>query len=995
MKHQIPDVVNGYELDEGDQFGLFDIVVPKATINLVKNPAMVTKDITQYKVGSGCAVSLTSDYQRRGLSSLKVVPTSGKCYVYYDLGDEGSLIENQKIYFSCDILGPEGGEFLIYATNESNILKSEKRKFATTGEWKRVWVGFTLTTQTSLHLCIEKVNIGSREPFYLDGFQCEYSDHVTTYCDGDQVGFIVGTEDYGWISGRSISQSKRAENSRSGGYCVNLKKIGFVLRGIIGLGMHPVESVALDLVSGAGMYQKTKDLQREFSLVGTIFGKDRNEIMKIKRKLIYLLSSKNVFPDQPILLKYCKKDENGFSRSKEFDIKCVYLEGLEGVTDNNNAEQVSIRFKLYDPYITVPGNRGTAFNNKKVLLDVSNLIRRTPVISGDQTTALWENMMPGVITDHANEVNVENLIEDKYTGYLYSGINTVIYWNGTTWVSYNTGISGSLNNIGIDSIGVLYAVTNVAVYYRRRGAASWVLLEDDASVSIYMDMLYVDKTKTLARHVAGTPIFYARYITGSPGYTQIGYRSLIRKSTFVPWGTAPTGTGATLVSYAVDENNSVIYLHTSDGKIYKTTLTGAWVLIGTTNSNVGGEPNQHTLEYSSNGRLYLAGNKGTTITYTNRYGSTVVLTYNIMAYWDGYDWKQVPVFGNDDIYDPTGDSQFYSRWTHQVKELHDGRMIASGRWISPKFGLKVGIAYFDDNNIYPLDLGMVYTNSSLNYPSMASGIYEDSAGRLYIGVFTFNEVAYSSHVQFPLNSNPIYNGGDAPAYPEFYIDGPMELDVIKNGFANKGIILDNLFVDDGEQVVITTGKFGMKMHSNVRGNMNSYISHLTNFEFRLNPGINRIVEFSHVSNIVYDFPEITNAAFDISFIEDISPALTDNGVVYFSYIYTDMGGGEYTGQIKLFSDSARTALIAHTTTEFGFLGWYNLIADGGSGIVGAVYVNLTFATQSYNFYMRTGSCYMLWKENHTSLTEGNVRLYNERLLVDDIDKLIIGEDNIL
>src|SRR5687768_1054745 len=103
QRHRIiPTAPDGYALDPVR--GLFSVVIPEATTNLVTNPSVETATTGWTAVGGSIARSTTQ--QRRGVYSLAVTPTSGTTDgVYFGTV---SLTSGTTYTASVDVYGAPG-----------------------------------------------------------------------------------------------------------------------------------------------------------------------------------------------------------------------------------------------------------------------------------------------------------------------------------------------------------------------------------------------------------------------------------------------------------------------------------------------------------------------------------------------------------------------------------------------------------------------------------------------------------------------------------------------------------------------------------------------------------------------------------------------------------------------------------------------------------------------------------------------------------------------
>src|SRR5574341_261227 len=194
--------------------GLWSIVVPEGTQNLVTNPSLEV-NATGYTAVGGTAVR-DATQQRRGVYSLKVTPTAGvNDGAYFEI----TLLTNKQYTFSVDVLGVNGVPYKIYIYDVTGAVVLATTTFTGTGKWQRVTVTATTGANTSHRLYVMKNNSADTGIFYADGWQCEQKAYNTTFVDGDQDGCT-------WDGAVHASMSTRSAQSRAGGRDIDFDTYG-------------------------------------------------------------------------------------------------------------------------------------------------------------------------------------------------------------------------------------------------------------------------------------------------------------------------------------------------------------------------------------------------------------------------------------------------------------------------------------------------------------------------------------------------------------------------------------------------------------------------------------------------------------------------------------------------------------------------------------------------------------------------------------------------
>jgi hypothetical protein len=350
--HTVPEVAAGYILDP--TAGYFSIIVPEERTNYVWNPSFETND-DQWSASGASAFARVSTYARRGLYSLQCTPTAALTdgIGYSDPG-LGGLPAG---YFSYSIdLWAYPGVPMIFEATTGGVTRSVIT--VGKGRWERIGGVHHAALAGGASLTIRKNNSWSTYPFYVDGAQIESGLYPTTYIDGDQVGYKQGLLDYFWLGNPHDSFSKRTANCRSGGKVVPLKDLGLEVMSFTGLGMAGVENDIMDFGTlDGGEYHDTHMPTRQFTITGAIFGKLHGKIQQKRKDIIDVLKPDLVIPKQAMVLRYefgrgCEKD------GLVLELPSVYVEGMGGQFDNFHQERIALTFNAPWPYLLEDGYEG-------------------------------------------------------------------------------------------------------------------------------------------------------------------------------------------------------------------------------------------------------------------------------------------------------------------------------------------------------------------------------------------------------------------------------------------------------------------------------------------------------------------------------------------------------------------------------------------------------------------------------------------------------------
>lgn len=321
----------------------FAVVLPEESVNLVTNPEVY--DLDGFNANSGATIFLSSDYQRRGVNSLKVVTIAGgKAFFLFP----SALTAGEAYTFSVDILGP--AVLKIYFGNEQGeIIGSYKMVYAS-----NFWIRESITEIVSANtrsLVIESVDARS---FYADGWQCERKPYATTFISGnlESRGDLSFYPDggYGWMGMTHRSRSYRRIDVVDGGRPVPLSDFGLKVTEFSGFGHAAKEIYSTPWAFHDGSaYFGEVITNRQFTIGGWIIGENIRDVMYKRGWLVDALSGPRCLHIQLF------DGEKPISELAE--VICSYQSGLEGVHSNVTQEKVAITFLSWNPYVRMHGNK--------------------------------------------------------------------------------------------------------------------------------------------------------------------------------------------------------------------------------------------------------------------------------------------------------------------------------------------------------------------------------------------------------------------------------------------------------------------------------------------------------------------------------------------------------------------------------------------------------------------------------------------------------------
>lgn len=447
--HTLPEIRSGAPLPH-----FVGVIIPEETTNLVTNPSIETATTNYTAVGGSIARSATKQYH--GTYSLAITPTAATTDgAYYGTI---SLTSGTTYTLSCKFWGLPGVKYKISFATTGGVDLAVK-PFIGTGRWQWLWVTYTETSTTTRRLYFAKNTHTSTGVFYVDGVQVEAKAYPTTYCDGDQLGLLVGQQPpaYLWTGTVHASTSTRSALTRAGGKVVNIRTAyGFLLTGIIGLGMATPNNVSIPYtVLDGARYQRTTKPPRTFSLTGRFQATTTAHLDRLTSDMRQAFDRDLVPLQQPLVLLTEPRDECDNPTGDFAQVQCIYAGGLEGNDTSALAEDAAPTFTTYLPYLS-GGDGGASLTVQTSVSNANAILKRSP--SGTWS-ALGTGVGSGVVL--AMVIGSDGSLYACGTFPSMGGVANTAYiarWDGSAWNALSTGGNDFVNDMAFDPSGNLYAI---------------------------------------------------------------------------------------------------------------------------------------------------------------------------------------------------------------------------------------------------------------------------------------------------------------------------------------------------------------------------------------------------------------------------------------------------------------------------------------------------------------------------------------------------------
>lgn len=806
----LPSVENGYELDPIKSF--FSLVVPTGAdaTNIVINPS-VEVNTTGYVPVVGGSIARDATTQMFGVYSLNNTPgATASDGVYYN----GVALTSGTLYWSSVWFKGQAGLKYVWGIWSTVFTTQVQLKFVAQGIWQRLVISFQPTVTATYYPYLLKDNQTNTTAYNLDGLQVEAT-NLTTYIDGDQKGFVRGRADYYWQGTAHASPSVRISQSRAGGHVVALSDYNFHVTGMIGMGMGGRVNQLLKIGRGGASYGGSVTTDRQFALVGGIYGNSLPDLQRHRKALIDALKDDVVAPDQPLKILYQQVDDYGDSITPLFEIPCV-VDGdpLAGQITNNYAEMLGLTFRALGTYLMQEvGEAATALLFSSSIANANNILQRSAL-------GVWSALSTGTNS-------FVNALAYGPDGKLYVGgtftsaggvANTsgIATWDGVQWAALGTGVTGgtTVTSLVFGPDGSLYVggqftamggVANTARIAKWNGAA-WSALATGANGAV--NALAISTNGTLYAGGAFT------LMSGVANTVQIA------RWNGAAWSAMGTGVGdgAAVRALTADALNGV-YIGGDFTLINGSTVAGwaYWTGSSWTTSTLGfagvGSPGAWAISIGPDGRVYFGG------TFSS---AGLISAANVAILTPG-TWAK---------------PQFTAMGSGAAPQVQAFGFDANGfLYVGGQFTIAGGLATPGGVAIWT---GSTWIPAEISLPSLGLGVTSfalNTDGRFAMG-FSTSVTATGPAV------NTVTNVGTTAAGEKIIITGPGTFWRIANVTTGKVIYL-NLTLLAGEVATLNlSDPTGYTFISSFRGNiLNTIVAGSSPSDFTLPSGNSSIVFF--------------------------------------------------------------------------------------------------------------------------------------------------------
>lgn len=796
--YKIPEIQSGYELDPGN--GWFSVLMPITLTTINTNPSFELGTTGYTAVNS--ALARVSSYQRRGVYSMSVTPSSTALS-----GTYLALTTVTGSQYSCglDLYAPGGGWFDLYFADSSGNRISRVASVRGANYWKRLWVNFSEYAGGSRRVYLVRRAGGNTQPFYVDGVNLLPTQYKVAYFDGDKKGFLAGTTPFYWNGTPHASTSTQILDCGNGGYEVNLLDLGLRVMAVVGLGMMQFANISTPISDGGARYQRSVPVERSFALVGTIMGSTLDEIQRARASLQAALTPQRTATMQELVLRYHRTDPCTGDETETLDIPCVFdSAGLAGSLTNNYQENIELPFKQYLPQILLDGQQGAVLGYQSTVANFANIGYRD--IDGS-----WHAMGTG-----ANDA-IRTIYVDDATGYVYIGgdfssvngvANTdgIAYWDGAVWHAMGTGTDGGGRVFAITKgpDGKIYAggsfstmsgvanTSRIAVW----DGSNWAPLGTGVNGSV----------NDFAFDADG--ILYVGGFFTSAGGVAVNYVASWNGTVWAAMGAGVSGGGAPGISAVSVGPNGYVYVggaFTTGGIVACANIAqwdgSAWSALGT-----GLNDGVLSSKIGPDGYLYVGGG------FTTAGGITAMY----IARWNGNAWSAL-------------DGGALTSSVNDIEITPENHLIIAGPPSVDSYPFPDQIAVWTGTTYIPVDIDISGGSAQVHTAAY------DKAGRLYVGGYWTDTDALAATITAS-------NTGGNRAHPTIRFAGPGSVWQVRNYTNNQFVFFKNLTLLPGEIAILVTDPLNYSFTSNFRGNLQDHIAEGTT-DFFLMLGSNNVSSF--------------------------------------------------------------------------------------------------------------------------------------------------------
>lgn len=380
---------------------IWQIIEPIANRNEFTHPLPWTTD--GFTATEGATLESSTERMRNGGPVLKVSGGGGWSH------EVKGLVVGEWYSLGFDFLGYETEQVEVYLDGTTFIGGSIAQ-----GRWRRLNIPFLASSTTH---AIEVMWYGDGS-FYTDRICVTKGKEPHTFFCG--FGFAPDSgEHFHWEGAPWASKSVHNGLDRRAGRIVDLDDL-FTVEQAIGFGMAPINLRRTDVLTDGAVPQGYTTESRDFSLIGTIQGKDRVELFQ-KRKKLSMLIRPDALDGQPLNLLHQFVDATtGEPLSEQVTIECRYKDGLRDAPKYATVADDVITFEAHLGYFYANAMDGYRLG-EKVPLESNNVIMK-------RKTGEWV-ALPGL------DGEVRCLAEDN-AGRIWAGgdfTGKIAYSRGGAW----------------------------------------------------------------------------------------------------------------------------------------------------------------------------------------------------------------------------------------------------------------------------------------------------------------------------------------------------------------------------------------------------------------------------------------------------------------------------------------------------------------------------------------------------------------------------------
>jgi hypothetical protein len=414
--------------------GLWSVVVPEGSTNLVTNPSFENGVTGWVAGGTGASVTRSATYSAFGGASMLFADASASGGEYASTNNidvSASTVYTWSFYWRKVAAVSQTGTYRVdFYTGGSVLISSVTGTFppGNIGDWRRTTLTFVTPATTAYVVLVYLAPSSGAYSLYVDGVQLEQKAYATTYIDGDQPGCY-------WAGAAQASSSSRSATTRQGGRVIPFRNFNWRTTALIGLQVAALNTITTPYaLIGGGYYQRSIAPPRAFTIVGGFDCASQIELSRARSDLARYLSPFRTSPEAPVRLIYEPAGCEG-GLGKRIVIDAVYTGGLEGnQTNDAGIERHALGFRVHLPFAAL----GTYELDTSVPLDFEDVVTSAAVFRRNIATGAL-SAVPGFAAFATDAVSSPT--EGVYvTGRTLSAPDVRVgLWNGSSAVALGGG----------------------------------------------------------------------------------------------------------------------------------------------------------------------------------------------------------------------------------------------------------------------------------------------------------------------------------------------------------------------------------------------------------------------------------------------------------------------------------------------------------------------------------------------------------------------------